>query len=223
MMDVNETDLHATYDVAGETLTLLGEHAVYWSKRRTLLVADTHFGKSATFRVEGVPVPHGTTANALNRLTSLTARFDVARIIFLGDFLHAAQGRTAGTLEALARWRESLHATEILLVRGNHDRHAGDPPSSLLISCVSEPFIDGPIAMRHHPRDTPGCYTLSGHIHPAAILAGPGRQRLRLPCFWFGPTTAVLPAFGDFTGLSEVSPAAGDAVFVIADARVVRV
>jgi DNA ligase-associated metallophosphoesterase len=220
------TDLHATYEVAGETLTLLPELAIYWGARHTLFVADTHFGKSATFRAEGLPVPHGTTAHALSRLDDTTARYDVARIIFLGDFLHAAQGRTPGTLDALAGWRDALcraRDVELVLVRGNHDRHAGDPPAALGITCVKEPLIDGPFALRHHPRETPGSYTLSGHLHPAATLTGAGRQRLRLPCFWFGPSVCVLPAFGDFTGQAEIRAGAGDAVFVVADDRVVRV
>lgn len=31
-------------------------------------------------------------------------------------------------------------------------------------------------------------------------LAGRGGDAVRLPCFWFGDTVAVLPAFGSFTG-----------------------
>jgi hypothetical protein len=34
---------------------------------------------------------------------------------------------------------------------------------------------------------------------------------------------AVLPAYGDFTGLASISPLDTDQVFVVADGRVVRV
>ena len=46
----------------------------------------------------------------------------------------------------------------------------------------------------------------------------PGRafERLRLPCFWFRPRTAVLPAFGEFTGLADVDVEDGDRVWVVA-------
>ncbi|HEX6695083.1 MAG TPA: metallophosphoesterase, partial [Longimicrobiales bacterium] len=113
--------------VAGERLLLCPELAVYRATERTLYVADTHFGKSATFRSEGLPVPHGTTADAVARLDALRARLDVQRLIILGDFLHAAQGRTPGTLDALRDWRSRWADVEMTLVRGNHDRHAGDP------------------------------------------------------------------------------------------------
>ena len=50
-----------------------------------------------------------------------------------------------------------------------------------------------------------------------------GRQRLKLPAFWFGPRVGVLPAFGEFTGGAVVSPRPGDRVFVVAGDQVVPV
>jgi hypothetical protein len=44
-----------------------------------------------------------------------------------------------------------------------------------------------------------------------------------LPCFWFGPETGVLPAFGEFTGLAAVDVAAGDRVWVVAGDEVIAV
>jgi uncharacterized protein len=55
------------------------------------------------------------------------------------------------------------------------------------------------------------------------VMTGPGRQWERLACFWLGAEVGVLPAFGDFTGVAEVSPAVGDQVFVVADGCVTRV
>jgi hypothetical protein len=46
---------------------------------------------------------------------------------------------------------------------------------------------------------------------------------VRLPAFVFGPSWAVLPAFGDFTGALTVSPAAGSRLFVVADGEVLPV
>ena len=43
--------------ISGEQLDLLPEKAIWWPRRRTLLVADVHCGKDATFRAMGVPVP----------------------------------------------------------------------------------------------------------------------------------------------------------------------
>jgi hypothetical protein len=43
--------------VAGEELLLLPQKAVYWPRAQMLIVADIHFGKAASFRALGVPVP----------------------------------------------------------------------------------------------------------------------------------------------------------------------
>ena len=210
-------------DVSGEELVLLSERAVFWPRRETLLIADAHFGKAASFRASGVPVPHGTTADALGRVDALLNRTSARRIVFLGDFLHAKEGRAPATLNALAEWRARHQAIAMTLVRGNHDRRAGDPPREIAIDCMNAPLLEEPFALAHHPSAVPGAYVLAGHLHPAAVMTGPARQRERLACFWLGAEIGVLPAFGDFTGVAEVSPAVGDRVFVIAEHCVVEV
>jgi len=212
----------AVVAIAGETLELCAERAVYWPVAATLLVADPHFGKAASFRALGVPVPRGTTGGALARLDALIDRLAPARVVFLGDFLHAREGRTAETFDALAAWRTSHASIGMQLVRGNHDRRAGDPPREVGIECVDGPVEAGPFALAHHPRDVPGRYVLAGHVHPCAVLVGPARQRERLPCFHFGESVGVLPSFGDFTGCAEIEPREGDRVWVVGEGRVVK-
>lgn len=211
----------AEVEVANERLRLFAERAAYWVSARTLLVADPHFGKAATFRSHGVPVPHGTTADALARLDTILFRLDARRVLFLGDFLHARRGRSAETLGAVAAWRARHGGIEMTIVRGNHDREAGDPPAALGIGSV-DALTGSPFVFRHEPVASEPGYTIAGHLHPGADLVGAGRQRVRLPCFWFGARMAVLPAFGDFTGLWTVTPAAGDRVFVVAGEEVVE-
>jgi uncharacterized protein len=215
--------IDAVVRIAGEDLTLLPERAVWWSARQTLLVADPHFGKAATFRALGVPVPRGTTTGTLSRLDSIITRHQPARLIFLGDFLHAAEGRDPETLRVLNEWRRRHAGIEMTLVRGNHDARAGDPPRELELRCVTGPHADPPFALDHHPRRSAGHYVLCGHIHPAVTLTGIGRQHSRLPCFWFAKDIGVLPAFGEFTGVAEADVQVGDQVFVVADDAVVAV
>ena len=77
--------------------------------------------------------------------------------------------------------------------------------------------------LAHHPRSDPAGYVLAGHLQPCIRLAGRAHDRLRLPCFWFGEAVGVLPAFGTFTGMHPIRPAAGDRVFAIADDHVAEV
>ncbi len=210
--------------IAGEKLLLLPEGAAWWPSRETLLVADVHWGKGASFRALGVAVPRGTTAEGLGRLSRAVESTGARRIVFLGDLWHDRRGRAPKTIAAIAAWRATYPSLELLLIRGNHDRHAGDPPAALDIACVDAPHADGPFEYQHHPDvSSEGRYVLAGHIHPAVRLRGAGRQRARMPCFWFGERIGVLPSFGDFTGSARVDPAPEDRVFVVADGEVIEV
>ncbi|RMU09542.1 metallophosphoesterase, partial [Pseudomonas savastanoi] len=114
--------------LAGEELWLLADKAIYYPAERSLLIADAHFGKAAAYRKLGQPVPHGTTQANLRRLDSLLDAYACDHLIFLGDFLHAPESHAAGTLAALEQWRGEHPALRITLIRGNHDKRAGDPP-----------------------------------------------------------------------------------------------
>lgn len=209
-------------EAGGERLRLLPERAAYWPRTHTLLIADAHLGKAAAFRREGVAVPSGTTQENLQRLTTLLDTLDARRVVFLGDMLHNRAARDA-TGRAFTRWREQHASVDMVLVRGNHDRRAGDPPPEWRVECVTEPWPDDGLALCHLPQTVAGRYAIAGHVHPSAQLYGRGRELVRLPCFFFTPDYAILPAFGPFTGMADVEPQDGDRVYVVADSRVIAV
>ena len=191
---------HCVVQWSLETLHLLPEHALWWPATQTLFNADLHLGKAASYRKLGQPVPAGSTQDNLQRLTQLMERHAPRHAVFLGDFLHAATGRTASVLAALSAWREQHAAVHMTLVRGNHDSHAGDPPVELGITVVDEPFLIGPFAACHHPQVHATHLVLAGHTHPVVNLRGAARDQLRLPCFVKDERHVILPAFGAFTG-----------------------
>lgn len=207
-------------EVAGVPLRLLAQRAAFVPASRSLLVADAHVGKAASFRALGVPVPRGTTAQTLQRLSDAIELSGARRVVFLGDFLHSAASRADATLAALTRWRERHASVALQLVRGNHDERAGDPPAALGFEVVDEPLHAHGLALCHHPREWPGAYVLGGHLHPCTTVVGRANQRLRLPCFHFGARVGVLPAFGAFTGMHAVRAVPGDRLFVVADTEV---
>ena len=206
--------------VAGEELWLLPERAMLWPARRTLLAADPHFGKAAVFRARGIPVPSGSTGGTLASLASLVAQHAPERLVFLGDFFHGKRSQNDATLGALQAWRRAHSRLHVQLVQGNHDRHSGAPPDELDIEWIADTLADGPFTFSHHAReDAPG-YVLSGHLHPAINLFGPGRDHVRLPCFVFGVDNAILPAFGEFTGGAAVDRLNWQRVFAVTQERV---
>lgn len=202
-------------ELAGQPVELLTERAILWE--RTLFLSDPHFGKDATFRAAAIPVPSATTTFDIDRLGVLIERTKCARLVILGDFFHARTSRDDGTLRAL----ETLFTTgqgarvERVLVRGNHDRHAGDPPGAWGFGVVEDGARIGPFTLRHAPPAARGSdgFTLCGHIHPAIVLRGGGAERLRAPALWARQDHAVLPAFGSFCGMAKIAPMPGDRVF----------
>jgi uncharacterized protein len=210
--------------IAGERVQLMAERALLWERAEALVVADLHWGKAATFRAAGVALPPGTTTDDLARLDRALARTRARRLFLLGDLFHAREGRQAAqTLAAVAAWRASHPALEVLLVRGNHDRRAGDPPADLGIAVVDAPHHVGPFALHHEPAVSAAAYGLAGHLHPGFVMSGPARQRERLACFVIGARGAILPAFGSITGTLAMSVRPDDRVFVIADDAVIPV
>lgn len=210
----------------GLSIWLHPSGAAFLPDQAMLLVADVHLGKAASFRRLGVPVPAGSTATTLEALGDTLASLaaPVRHIVFLGDLLHAARGRSAELSlvvgQALTGWRARCPGLHMHLVRGNHDRAAGDPPPEWGMGLQNEPWLAGPWALCHEPQAVPGAYTIAGHWHPCVNLRGAARERLRLPCFWFGDPArhaiGVLPAFGDFTGMHPIDPREGDRVWAVA-------
>ncbi len=194
--------------VAGEPVTLLADRGVLWAPGGvgTALVADVHFGKTDTFRHFGLPVPDVDLDADLLRLTSLVRETSAARLLILGDLVHASAGLNDAVVERVARWRAALDV-DVELVLGNHDR-AGIP-AAWRIHARAEGHAEGPFRFTHHPVPSPDCYTWCGHLHPAVVL-GRGRLAERFPCFWLGSRVGVLPAYGGFTGGRAVRPEPGD-------------
>lgn len=206
--------------VKGEDIHLLPERALWWPARRILLIADIHFGKAATFRALGQPIPAGTTAGNLTRLDRLLQALPAQRLIFLGDFLHGREARTLGLFNHLLQWRQAWPRLCCQLVRGNHDRRAGDPPGELAMEVIDEPLTEGPFALCHEPQALEDRYVMAGHVHPATVLRGRGKERLSLPCFCFGKRIALLPAFGEFTGTWPVEALPGQRIYAVGDGHV---
>ncbi len=200
-------------ELAGERVLLLPQKALYWPARAMLIIADIHFGKAASFRARGVPVPRGTTTQNLEALDALMARYPTREIMFLGDFLHARAAHASATLAAMLAWRRRNGDLRLTLVRGNHDLRAGDPAAALGIDMVDEPHTVGAFSFCHHPDIAGDGYVLAGHVHPVYLLSS-RLDSLRLPCFLAGPSRMILPSFGAFTGGHVVNPLPGEHVYV---------
>lgn len=201
--------------LAGEAVDLHDTGALHWRAASTLFVADTHFGKPAAFRAAGLPAPEALTGADLDRLARALDDTRAQRLVVLGDLLHHRTGRDPRALDAVAQWRAARGELDILVIRGNHDLHAGDPPDDWRMRIEPEGRLEGPFVFRHEPASGDDGYTLAGHLHPVASLAAPGLGRTRFRCFWLGERCAVLPAFAQFAGGAPVRTTRGDRLVLL--------
>ncbi len=201
---------------------LLPDRAVLFPTVKTLLIADVHIGKAATFRSLGVPVPSGTTQLNLDRISTLITDTGATSLYILGDFFHGPMANQVDIVEQLCNWRARHGTTNITLIGGNHDAKTGPLQSKIGIAFEAAPFCL-PVSdkvqflLLHEPLGAdiqpPEVFSFAGHLHPVQRLKG-RVDSARLPCFWLQPNQLILPAFGEFTGGHPVQWQADQQVFV---------
>ena len=219
----------AEASAADADIVLMPGRAAFLPATKTLLVADLHLGKAATFRSRGIPMPEGSAQKDLARLAMLVATTRAARLLVLGDLFHARSGCTAEVFEEFTAARGQFQKTEVLLVAGNHDRSVGRLPPGLGIDSVLRTHDEPPFHFVHEPgtplpepeRDEP--FTVAGHLHPTISVSSPSGDRLTERCFLAAPGLLVMPAFGSFTGGHRVAPSDRARIWIARDDGVVDV
>ena len=189
---------------------LLADRAVFLPGSKTLVIADLHLGKSATFRTHGVPVPEGSTTADLSRLRILLSTTGAKTLVVAGDLIHSHDGLTASVLDALHLWLEEI-AIPVILTEGNHDRRSPLARRNLPLEIVPDILTDD-LIITHDPKDLPHDQPgIAGHLHPGIRLRESRQSSLRLPIFLLrNKNHLILPAFSEFTGLQLVKPTPTD-------------
>lgn len=213
--DLNSTE---TISIRGEKLYLLPEKAIFWPKKQSLLIADLHLGKTNHFRKGGFAVPKDTPSKNWETLQLLFKKYHPKRVCFLGDLFHSAHNKEWKVFSDLIGNYSSI---QFELVVGNHDVLKPEMYLELGFEVHTEFLIDSPFILSHEPIEAKELYNLAGHIHPGVRLTGIAKQSLKAPCFYFGKQQGILPAFGSFTGLSQLPIKKEDRVFIIAAGQVI--
>ena len=211
--------------VEGIDVRLLSKRGLYWPEQRTLFIADTHFGKEATFRSHGLAVPRGSTQSTLTTIAKMISECQASRLILLGDMFHARSSISPDIQESLDAFFAAHLQLRFTLVLGNHDRGIRALSKSWPIEIVDSGTSIDSISISHLPQE-PSPATkllLCGHLHPAYRLSSKIDSVGKLPCFWLSNRQLVLPAIGEFTGTQVIQPSKSDQTWVIADDQVLRV
>jgi uncharacterized protein len=207
--------------IAKEVLEVLPQRVLYWPAKKIVFIADLHLGKANHFRKSGVPVPLKANDKNIELLLEVVQVLKPERVVFLGDLFHSYYNEEWEVLGQLIRHFPTI---SFELVLGNHDILSEHQYAKHGIVLHKELHV-APFLLTHHPIEEYAgeWYNLAGHIHPGARLVGKGKQQVMLPCFYFGEQQGILPAFGAFTGLSQVNPKKNDQVFVIVEDKILKV
>jgi DNA ligase-associated metallophosphoesterase len=140
--------------------------------------------------------------------------------MILGDLFHSIYNSSWDRFINFLRARPAYRFT---LVHGNHDILSREKYLEAGIELVGEEYVMGKLLLSHYPKEDleASQYNMAGHIHPSVRLRGRGRQGLRVPCFLFKERSAVLPAFGAFTGMARVEIKKTDRVYGLVNRRVI--
>lgn len=182
---------------AGHIFEPLPSGGLYWHVRKTLLVADLHFEKMASFARRGQMLPPYDTGMTLSRLEADIARMGAQRLISLGDSFHRADSAQLLTEPDRARIDALTRNLECIWLSGNHD----PVPHEIGGQSLSDLELEG-LLLTHHPsKGRAGM--IAGHLHPAARVAMAGRSQ-RKPCFVHDNSLMILPAYGSSTGAINI-------------------
>ena len=200
------------FSLCEERLLLLSEKAIFWERKKILIVSDLHLGKAGHFRKHGIPVSRRVHLTDLKKLDYLLSQHRPKRLILLGDLFHSFENNEWNDFRSFIEMYDKVHFT---LVRGNHDILEEYPKQLEVV----ERLDITPFSFTHEKAHT-NLYNLSGHVHPGYRIRGAARQGVTLSCFYFSEDHGILPAFGAFTGIKKIRPIDGDRVFGIVDDQV---
>jgi DNA ligase-associated metallophosphoesterase len=207
------------FSFANSNFLALPERGVLWEDESAILLSDLHLGKVSHFRKNGIAVPMAAADQNLINIQELLVKYSIQEIIILGDLFHSDLNEEWNLFIELTTKFKHIKWT---LIRGNHDRM----PAYLLKEVGIQTFYKQErrgIEMVHEPDENSTKPCISGHIHPAVLLEGKGKQRERLACIFVGENQMLLPAFGSFTGAKIIDTNPIDKVFVFAGTKVIEV
>lgn len=216
--------LFIKHTINNNDFILHSNRTVFWEQEKILILSDLHLGKTGHFRKSGIGVPAAIMKEDMQRFVAAIQFYKPLLVVIVGDLFHSVENKEH---EMFLKWRNDLQHMPILLVRGNHDIVPDEWYRNANITVVEKSWRRNNFLFVHHIEDIAkdemqqGDYFFSGHIHPAVIIKGMGKQSLRFPCFYFTKQYAVLPAFGKFTGTYLVEPSKGEKAFAVVNNSVI--
>ena len=171
--------------------------ALVHAEQRWMAVADLHFGYEVSQRARGWLVPFWGMEMIAGRLRELIADYQPQKLLLVGDIVHCslAEPAAVGFVSELGQL-----GPEIVLIRGNHDRHLQT------VRLADEHRIGGYRFYHGHLPLPPlaGVVDVIGHFHPCWKFSNGTGTRLRAPALVETGGKLILPAFSPWAAGATV-------------------
>jgi len=209
-----------TIHIHDNELQLLPEKAIYWVEESALVLSVVHIGKSAHFRKNGIAIPTMANKNNHWRIVDILEKTKPLKLIFLGDLSHSSENEE---WEEFIDFMQQFPDVKQILVKGNHDVLSEKKYIDAGIEVIDS-FRKNGLRWEHEQvEDGSDEFQISGHVHPGIRLKGGAKQSIVLPCFYFSKNRALMPAFGEFTGLAIIKPKKEDRILIIAENKLTEI
>jgi len=183
--------------------------ALYFKKKKVLVIADLHIGYEEMLNKQGVLIPRHQLKDIIDRLDKIFSKCKPKTIVVNGDLKHEF-----GTISE-QEWRDTLKVIDYLgrkgklvLVKGNHDTILGPISKKRNIELVEHYKIGDALIAHGDEIVDSDCKTIViGHEHTAVTLKEDGRKE-RYKCFLKGKykrkNLIVMPSMNTVTEGTDI-------------------
>jgi uncharacterized protein len=184
---------------------------LWLARERLLVLADLHWGYSASHRARGNLLPWWGDDELEQRIRALLTDYQPAEMLWLGDAVHAADGAAAAE-----RFLQSC-PVPVTVLAGNHDR-GWDLATTRTATRGRFFFHHGDLSQRVPA----GGLEVIGHHHPSVTWNDGAGGNIKVPALVATGQRLVLPAFSPWAaGAPWIQPLGpGDTVWAIAPTRI---
>ncbi len=172
---------------------LQADGSLFWQKHKILILGDLHLEKSSYYAKNGNFLPPYDSIETLSKLKKKLIKYNINKVILLGDIFHDAFGIKRLKYEASNILKKICKNYEVIWIIGNHDSdYAPKNVQKLLFY-----YFRG-ITFNHISKKETN-YEISAHYHPKVDFTIRGKK-ISKPCFLVDKKKIIIPAYGAYTG-----------------------
>lgn len=173
----------------------------------TAVLGDLHLGYEKAMEEEGMYLPRMNTESIRMGLNKILSKYEPKRVVLLGDIKHDFRRSKYEARQEVITVLELLsEASEIIVVKGNHDNFIQNTLSSIGMLAVDYVDIAG-FRLEHGHVDSGKRPVIIGHEHPSVRIPGIMTGGVKMQCFVHARKEGVivLPPFSPFSSGNDLS------------------